>query len=633
MEPIRDTDAFFHLTAPSADIGSSEFGTLRALVNDFGAATVLVARGGKAKVEGQLRSAGLSKSVRAVGVRGRGHTGRTLLAAARQSRLPKLLFTSDAVLGPVGDSRGALEHLARLPGPVASLFGVEAQKSPLNLGGGVLLADRAWLRSATVQAVLRQPRAHTWFGLGRTLQSLLSHPVPAVFPLTAPSNSLGASQVGSATWLASGLAPALSCGTPFVPWSTFTANPLALASVGVRPAQVLLYLRARGMEEKPFWDHLLSTTEPQVWHANLGLLTITDPLGGGGQRSSRTSLRTAVIMHVFYPEMLEEMVGFAANVPPPAELFITTDTAEKATLMRSYLTSCEHGFKRTEVRVVKSNRGRDIPAFLIDCADVIRSPRFDLIVKLHSKKSAQTPPNLGEYFKDHLFQNLVGSPSLGYQIRELFEKESRLGLVFPPMIHSGYPTMGNGWMTNKLPAFGVARRLGFELLDRNLPPIPSLKGRGLPRIPADSFTPLAPYGSMFWARREALLPLVDAGFQYREFPDNSAYLDGSLAHVLERLTAYTAYSRGFYARTVQTIESAQTTEPVLAAKLTAIDRVLPLPAQEQIDTAASTMPFSVERSALQIYAALVRLSPAVAKVGKHAWFLLKNIGGLGRGRS
>ena len=138
-------------------------------------------------------------------------------------------------------------------------------------------------------------------------------------------------------------------------------------------------------------------------------------------------------------------------------------------------------------------------------------------------------------------------------------------------------------------------------------------------MPADRITPLAAYGSMYWARRKALQRVVDAGFQPTEFPENDAYIDGSLAHVLERLVAYSTYASGFYARTVQTIASAEFSDLALQTKLALMDRVVPASATEQLEVVRSVEPFSIERTALQIYSSMVRVSPRAGKLGKHVW--------------
>jgi len=103
------------------------------------------------------------------------------------------------------------------------------------------------------------------------------------------------------------------------------------------------------------------------------------------------------------------------------------------------------------------------------------------------------------------------------------------------MIHIGYPTMGRGWWSNK-PGFAQwCERLGIQ-------------------VPLDEISPLAPYGSMYIARPEALRLLVEHAWRYDDFGGVEAYQDGGLAHILERMPSYAAGELGYHTRTVSTAE-------------------------------------------------------------------------------
>lgn len=115
--------------------------------------------------------------------------------------------------------------------------------------------------------------------------------------------------------------------------------------------------------------------------------------------------------------------------------------------------------------------------------------------------------------------------------------------------------MGNGWTLNRKPAEEISGRLGIT-------------------VPFDSVTPLSPYGSMFYARREALLPLVDAHFAPDEFPDAEGYRDGSVAHVLERLFSYVVFSQGYFARCVQSAALAEVSAVALQYKYDQVSQYL-----------------------------------------------------------
>lgn len=608
----------YRLTTKSKKVPDFVLFALEALVPEFSTVTVLARPDLSPAIREQLTQRTPLKHIRVEPFKHVSHCGQALLFTAKMlPDLDPIVVLDDSLIGPAGSIGEVLAALWELPGPVTSVFPLE-KTSELSLRGGCLAVDSKWLGIPVVRRALSRRESKSWSGLGKSLRALTGNRVPVLLENSETGNL--------APWLAGGLDKAMKEGVPFVPWRVFTADPLALASWDIDPTDAYRYLTASGLPDGLLWEHLLKTVEPQIWHANLRLLTVTDPHAPLAREPKAVGapLNTAVLMHVFYDDMLADMVCYARNVPKPVTLFITTDTEKKASEFRRAVTKETH-FDRVEVRVVKSNQGRDIPAFLIDCADVLADKSYDLVVKLHSKKSAQTPATTGQYFKDHLFQNLVGTASQAAQIKRLFESETRLGLVFPPMIHVSHPTMGNGWFTNKPPAFRVARRLGFVLHDRSSSFQANPRTAALPLVPIDPVSPLAPYGSMFWARRDALQPLLEAKFRYEDFPTNDAYVDGSLAHILERLTAYAVYFRGYYSRTVQTIESAEFTDAALLAKLGVIDQLLPLDPLRQRGAIQRGLPFSLERIGRHGYATLVRFSPSTGKLARRAWHSLKPV--------
>lgn len=279
-----------------------------------------------------------------------------------------------------------------------------------------------------------------------------------------------------------------------------------------------------------------------------------------------TQLTTAVLMHVFYVDMLDDLLDLAAKIPGKVDVVITTNTSEKQQEIE-LATQYPNEFASIDVRVVTTNNGRDISAFLVDCGDILRDPAYDLIVKLHSKRSVQDPPSVSHWFRRHLFENLFDSAAHTREVYRLFEDEPLLGMVFPPTIHMGLPTLGHAWGLNLGPATALAQRLGIT-------------------VPFDRTTPISPYGSMFIARREALTPLLDANFDVSEFPSAAEYHDGSLAHVLERLVSYGAFSRGFYAKTVEAPHMAAISQTVMEYKLQAVGEYLQSHAIDQVETLA-----------------------------------------------
>jgi rhamnosyltransferase len=245
------------------------------------------------------------------------------------------------------------------------------------------------------------------------------------------------------------------------------------------------------------------------------------------------------------------------------DLVVTTSSEAKREAITAALEQC--GVVGADVRVVESNRGRAESAFLVACRDVLTSGRYDLVLKVHSKKSPQDGHNLGQLFKHHVVDNLLSSPGYVGRVLQMFADRPSLGIVFPPVVNIGFPTLGHAWFTNREGARELADELGI-------------------RVPFDASTPLAPYGGMFWARPEALLAITEHEFAYEDFAaDDHGYGDGMLGHVLERLWAYAALSAGYTAHSVMNADWAEINYAFLEFKLQKISAMMPAHTLDQVD--------------------------------------------------
>lgn len=347
-------------------------------------------------------------------------------------------------------------------------------------------------------------------------------------------------------------------GCPIVKRRTFFHDPLYLDKRAILGRDLLGFVEKSGYPVDMLLSNLSRTSVPRDLATNLGLLEIM-PDHDLGYDPSRP-LRIAAVAHIYYVDMTLELLDRFRMLPGEFDLVVTTTDLDRRGQIEAILAG--EGIT-ADVRVVESNRGRDISAFFIGCRDIIESDEYDLIVKLHSKRSPQDDHNLGELFKRHLFENLLASPGHAANVVRLFQRYPSLGIMMPPVIHMGFPTMGHAWFANKEPAKEQAERLGIT-------------------VPFDLSTPLATYGSMFIARPEALRPIARGGYEYDEFPGEGDYKDGTLAHVLERLVVYSALSEGYHARQVLNGDFASIYYSYLEFKLQSVAKVLPARPVRQI---------------------------------------------------
>jgi rhamnosyltransferase len=318
-------------------------------------------------------------------------------------------------------------------------------------------------------------------------------------------------------------------GCPLVKRRPFFHWPPYLDRHGVIGRWIAADMESYGYPVEHMYANLARNVAPKDLNVDLGLNDVLADVDQGFDASKPP--RVVAILHIFYVDMTDEMLDRVDTLPTSYDLVVTTQDVHRADEIRAIIDRRPREGRRVDVRVVESNDGRDQSAFLVGCKDILLSGEYDLVVKLHSKKTPQDGFNVGRAFKDQQFTNLLASPGYAANVLALFQREPGLGLVYPPMVHIGYPTMGRAWWSNKAPFEELAARMGIM-------------------VPLDDISPLAPYGSMFIARPEALRLLVEQPWAYSDFGGAEAYQDGGLAHVLERVPSYAAAELGYHTRTI-----------------------------------------------------------------------------------
>lgn len=196
-------------------------------------------------------------------------------------------------------------------------------------------------------------------------------------------------------------------------------------------------------------------------------------------------------------------------------LYLTTTDREKEDALRAILTE-----RRVDARIdVVPNRGRDLGPFLTQLLpDLIG--RYDIIGHVHGKRSLRIGAEFGERWREFLWQHLIGGnqPMMDHVLR-LFEDNERTGLVFPLDPHL------IDWTNNRELATALAARMGLTQ------PLPT------------HFE--FPIGTMFWARANALKPLLKLELNWADYPDEPAHEDGTILHALERLLPFVSESMGY----------------------------------------------------------------------------------------
>jgi lipopolysaccharide biosynthesis protein len=166
------------------------------------------------------------------------------------------------------------------------------------------------------------------------------------------------------------------------------------------------------------------------------------------------------------------------------------------------------------------NRGRDVGPLLTEFLPRLLDGGYDLIGHAHAKRSVGTDAAMGEAWRHFLWANLVGGE---YAMLDLaaavFASKPAIGLLMAEDPHLV------GWNDNREIAEDLARRMGIAM------PL------------ADFFD--FPLGTMFWCRPKALLPLLDLGLDWNDYPSEPVPYDGTVLHAIERLMPFVARKAGF----------------------------------------------------------------------------------------
>lgn len=228
-------------------------------------------------------------------------------------------------------------------------------------------------------------------------------------------------------------------------------------------------------------------------------------------------LSIGIQLHLYYIDILEDYLHFFKNISGKFTLYISLIDHSKKSYVEEILSE---KFPNIPAKVkVFENRGRDISHFVVGFAEELKT--HDVIGHFHSKRS---PHNFAKAdWRRQLVTSLMGSTGLVNRLMTLFSENPQLGMIF----HSYHNSLKGqiSWGTNFEIAKQTANQLGIEIAENEMV--------------------LFPAGSMFWARTKALLPLLNAGFSYSDFPPEDSQIDGTLAHAIERLFGKIVHFNGY----------------------------------------------------------------------------------------
>lgn len=301
-------------------------------------------------------------------------------------------------------------------------------------------------------------------------------------------------------------------------------DDLCRASFGDQGRQLLELLKSEKLfDTDMIWENILRTCNMADI---MRCLCLSSTLSEKESSSEPQSVKTALIMHLYYEEQFRMFYRYALSMPENADVYITTSSEEKRAQLLEIFSAGP--WNHTEVRITE-NRGRDVSALLVGCADIVYN--YELVCFVHDKKSHMGEYGImGESFLEHCCNNVLANRDYVGNVISLFREEKHMGMLFapPPCLANNLSIVANEWTINRKSVEDLAKLLGLTV------PISFDK------------EPIAPLGTMFWFRPEALRILFDYGWKYSDFPGEPNRLDGTILHAVERIYPFVAQQSGYY---------------------------------------------------------------------------------------
>jgi glycosyltransferase involved in cell wall biosynthesis len=280
---------------------------------------------------------------------------------------------------------------------------------------------------------------------------------------------------------------------------------------GFHPGVYLEDAMAGRWGSDPFADYIRKRMPTGRWSHKVLLPSGKVPSFSG-------TLRSALHLHFYYTQGAENIIKRALLSDYRPDLLISVPSAVAAqeieTMLRKY-----QGWKYL-IKVVP-NRGRDVAPFLTAFSGELQS--YEIIGHVHTKETVYNRDREEiDRWNNFLLENMIGGgyPMIDFII-SCFHRDKKLGLVFPDD-----PNILN-WTANRPYAEELARRIELNT------PLPENIN--------------FPVGTMFWARSEALSPLLKLNLDWDDYPQEPVASDGSMLHAFERLIPLVVQKSGYRA--------------------------------------------------------------------------------------
>lgn len=314
-------------------------------------------------------------------------------------------------------------------------------------------------------------------------------------------------------------------GVPLVKRKLFSTPLLQLGvkAPSYTAAHVFRYLKNHTDYPMQYiWEDLLATQKLSVVKDSLHLNYILPASDSETAAPVLSPVDVALICYGYYPDLAEEMVRYISTMPLNAHIYIISSREDTLAAYRACMDKTD--YTQVEYRM-KPNRGRDISALLVTAKDIVA--KHEYICYIHDKKTTQVHPLLGREFMLHCMECCLHSKPYVLNLLKLMQSDNACGMLVPPSVNLTWINP----LGDEIGANEDCMRQVYESCKL--------------QCPFDT-VPVAPFGTCFWSKREALLPMYRKDWQIDDFPDEPLPTDATISHGVERILPMAVQDAGFY---------------------------------------------------------------------------------------
>ncbi len=227
--------------------------------------------------------------------------------------------------------------------------------------------------------------------------------------------------------------------------------------------------------------------------------------------------KLALVVHVYYPDLWEELARTIAAAALPHDLFVTyTDQGD---FTEGLAAKVNEGFPKAQV-IAMPNHGRDIFPFVHLINSGLLSP-YRAVCKIHTKKSPHRQD--GDDWRRHLIAGLLPGAETGPALQRFLDDPQAALWVADGQHYQDT----RWWGTNQKATAALLSRVEVRMDEERL-----------------SF----PAGSMYWLKPMMIAMIRGMQLDQDDFELEIGQVDGTTAHAFERAIGYIITDGGLQIR-------------------------------------------------------------------------------------